>query len=106
MRVIAILFIGGYGGYDVSVFRLVIIMVLALITSMGLTAAPGAVILFLILSGMGFTGEQALIACTLILVINRPIEMRVNSLNCVGDYMLAIAVGKSDGKQNVDIYNK
>ena len=82
-------------------------MVLALIASMGTPAAPGAgaVILFTILSGVGFTGEQALIAYTLILAINRPIEMLVTSLNCVGDSLTAIAVAKSEGKLDKDIYN-
>ena len=107
MQVIATLFIAGCGGYDVSVFQLVIIMVLALIASMGTPAAPGAgaVILFTILSGVGFTGEQALIAYTLILAINRPIEMLVTSLNCVGDSFAAIAVSKSEGKLDLDTYN-
>ena len=100
--------LAGCGGYDVTVFQLVIIMVLALIASMGTPAAPGAgaVILFTILSGVGFTGEQALIAYTLILAINRPIEMLVTSLNCVGDSLTAIAVGKSEGKLDMDIFNK
>ena len=108
MQVVATLFIAGCGGYDVSVFQLVIIMVLALIASMGTPAAPGAgaVILFTILSGVGFTGEQALIAYALILAINRPIEMLVTSLNCVGDSVACIAVAKSEGKFNEDIYNK
>ncbi|MBQ8585063.1 MAG: dicarboxylate/amino acid:cation symporter [Butyricicoccus sp.] len=108
MQVIATLFIAGCGGYDVTVFQLVIIMVLALIASMGTPAAPGAgaVILFTILSGVGFTGEQALIAYTLILAINRPIEMLVTSLNCVGDSLTSIAVAKSEGKLNTEIYNK
>ena len=107
MQVVATLFIAGCGGYDVSVFQLVIIMVLALIASMGTPAAPGAgaVILFTILSGVGFTGEQALIAYALILAINRPIEMLVTSLNCVGDSLTAIAVAKSEGKLDTDIYN-
>ena len=107
MQVVATLFIAGCGGYEVSVFQLVIIMVLALIASMGTPAAPGAgaVILFTILSGVGFTGEQALIAYSLILAINRPIEMLVTSLNCVGDSLTAIAVGKSEGKLDTDIYN-
>ena len=107
MQVVATLFIAGCGGYDVTVVQLVIIMVLALIASMGTPAAPGAgaVILFTILSGVGFTGEQALIAYTLILAINRPIEMLVTSLNCVGDALTAIAVGKSEGKLDEDIYN-
>lgn len=107
MQVVATLFIAGCGGYEVSVFQLIIIMALALIASMGTPAAPGAgaVILFTILSGVGFTGEQALIAYTLILAINRPIEMLVTSLNCVGDSLTAIAVGKSEGKLDQEIYN-
>ena len=108
MQVVATLFIAGCGGYDVTVFQLVIIMVLALIASMGTPAAPGAgaVILFTILSGMGFTGEQALIAYSLILAINRPIEMLVTSLNVTGDALTSIAVAKSEGKLNLDAFNK
>ena len=108
MQVVATLFIAGCGGYDVCVFQLVIIMVLALIASMGTPAAPGAgaVILFTILSGVGFTGDQALIAYSLILAINRPIEMLVTSLNCVGDSVACIAVAKSEGKFDADTYNK
>jgi len=108
MQVVATLFIAGCGGYDVSVFQLVVIMVLALIASMGTPAAPGAgaVILFTILSGVGFTGEQALIAYSLILAINRPIEMLVTSLNCVGDSVAAIAVAKSEGKLDMTAFQK
>lgn len=108
MQVVATLFIAGCGGYDVSLFQLILIMILALIASMGTPAAPGAgaVILFTILSGVGFTGEQALIAYSLILAINRPIEMLVTSLNCVGDSVASIAVAKSEGKFNAEIYKK
>ena len=108
MQVVATLFIAGCGGYDVSAFQLVIIMVLALIASMGTPAAPGAgaVILFTILSGVGFTGEQALIAYSLILAINRPIEMLVTSLNCVGDSVASIAVAKSEGKLDMTAFRK
>ena len=66
----------------------------------------GAVILFTILSGMGFTGDQALIAYSLILAINRPIEMLVTSLNVAGDSVTTIAVAKSEGKLDEDVYNK
>ena len=108
MQVIATLFVAGCGGFDVSVFQLFVIMVLALIASMGTPAAPGAgaVILFTILSGMGFTGDQALIAYSLILAINRPIEMLVTSLNVAGDSVTTIAVAKSEGKLDEDVYNK
>ena len=72
------------------------------IASMGTPAAPGAgaVILFTILSGMGFTGEQALIAYSLILAINRPIEMLVTALNVTGDALTSMAVAKAKACEN------
>lgn len=107
MQVVATLFLAGVGGYSVSVPSLILIMLLALIASAGTPAAPGAgaVILFTILSGVGFTGEAAMMGYTLILAINRPIEMLVTSLNCVGDSVAAIAVAQSEGKLNKVIYN-
>ena len=106
MQVVATLFLAGVGGYEVSVGSLVLIMILALIASVGTPAAPGAgaVILFTILSGMGFTGEAAMMGYTLILAINRPIEMLVTSLNCVGDSVAAMAVAKSEGKLDEKVY--
>ena len=107
MQVIATLFVAGCGGFDVSVFQLCVIMVLALIASMGTPAAPGAgaVILFTILSGTGFTNDAAMVAYALILAINRPIEMLVTSLNVTGDAVAAIAVAKSEGKLNEELFN-
>lgn len=83
-------------------------MVLALIASIGIPAAPGegAVILITILSGVGFTGEQPLTAYLLILAINHPIEMLVTSLNCVGDSVASIAVAKSEGKLDMAVFQK
>ncbi len=107
MQVVATLFLAGVGGYDVSIGSLIVIMVLALIASVGTPAAPGAgaVILFTILSGVGFTGEAAMMGYALILAINRPIEMLVTSLNCVGDSVAAVAVARSEGKLNEDVFN-
>lgn len=107
MQVVATLFLAGVGGYEVSFGSLLLIMILALVASVGTPAAPGAgaVVLFTILSGMGFTGEAAMAGYTLILAINRPIEMLVTALNCVGDSVAAIAVSKSEGKLDETIYN-
>jgi len=107
MQVVATLFLAGVGGYDVSVGSLFVIMILALIASVGTPAAPGAgaVILFTILSGVGFTGEAAMMGYALILAINRPIEMLVTSLNCVGDSVAAVAVAKSEGKLDENVFN-
>ncbi len=107
MQVIAALFIAGCGGYEVSFTSLIVIGVLAIVASIGTPAAPGAgaVVLFTILSGVGFTGEAALMAYTMILAINRPIEMLVTALNVVGDTTVAMAVAKSEGGLDLDKYN-
>lgn len=106
MQVIATFFIAGCGGFDLNFVQMFVIMMLALIASAGTPAAPGAgaIILFTILSGVGFTNEPALIAYSLILAINRPVEMLVTALNCVGDSVAAIAVAKSEDKLNEEIF--
>ena len=103
MQVVATLFIAGCAGYDVTLSQLIVIALLALIAS----AAPGAgaIILFTILSGLGYINDGALLAYSLILAINRPIEMLVTALNVVGDSATAIYVAKSEGMLNEDIYN-
>ena len=107
MQVVATLFIAGAAGYDVSIGSLVVIALLALVASVGTPAAPGAgaVILFTILSGVGFTSDAALMAYSLILAINRPIEMLVTSLNCVGDSVASLYVAKSEKLLKEDVYN-
>ena len=64
-----------------------------------------AVILFTILSGAGFVNDSALLAYSLILAINRPIEMLVTSLNVVGDAVASICVAKSEGLLNEEKFN-
>ena len=107
MQVVATLFIAGCAGYDVTLSQIIVVALLALIASAGTPAAPGAgaIILFTILSGLGYVNDGALLAYSLILAINRPIEMLVTALNVVGDSATAIYVAKSEGMLNEDIYN-
>ena len=108
MQVIATVFIAGCAGYTVTPGQLVVVALLALLASVGTPAAPGAgaVILFTILSGMGFVNDGALLAYSLILAINRPIEMLVTSLNVVGDAVASICVARSEGLLNEETFNK
>lgn len=107
MQVVATLFVAGCGGYDVTPLSLLVIMALALIASAGTPAAPGAgaIILFTILSGVGMTNDSALMAYSLILAINRPIEMLCTSLNVVGDSCTCLYVAKSENLLNEEVYN-
>lgn len=107
MQVIAAIFIASSAGYEVTLGSIVIIALLALIASIGTPAAPGAgaIILFTVLTGMGYQNDAAVLAYSLILAINRPVEMLVTSLNVVGDSATAVVVAKSEGSLNEDIYN-
>lgn len=107
MQVIAAIFIATSSGYSVSFTSMAVIAILALIASIGTPAAPGAgaIILFTILTGMGYTNDAALLAYSLILAINRPIEMLVTSLNVVGDSSTSVIVGKKENLFDDNIYN-
>lgn len=105
-QVIAAIFIASSSGYQLHFSSIALIATLALISSIGTPAAPGSgtVILFTILTAMGFNNEIALVTYSLILAINRPIEMFMTSLNVVGDAATAVVVAKSEGALNEDIY--
>lgn len=107
MQVVATLFIAGAAGYEVTFSSILLIAILAVVASIGTPAAPGAgaVILFTILSGVGFTGEVALSIYALILAINRPIEMLVTALNVTGDSACAMAVAKSENALSDEIFD-
>ena len=108
MQVIAAIFVAASSGYDVTFTSMSIIAILALIASIGTPAAPGAgaVILFTILTGMGYTNDATLFAYSLILSINRPIEMLVTSLNVTGDSATSIIVAKKENMLDQDVYKK
>ena len=98
--------LAGCSGYELSLPRVMLIGLLAVIASVGTPAAPGAgaVIMFTILSGAGINNEYALTAYSLIIAINRPIEMLVTALNVVGDSACALAVAKSENALDIERY--
>lgn len=106
MQVLAAIFIAASAGYNVTISSVLIIALLALIASAGTPAAPGAgaVILFTVLTGLGYTNDAALLAYSLILAINRPIEMLVTSLNVIGDSAACVYVAKSENMLDEDTY--
>lgn len=107
MQVIAAIFVASSAGYDITFSNVVVIGLLALIASVGTPAAPGAgaIVLFTILSGLGYQNEQAMLTYSLILAINRPVEMLVTSLNVIGDSVTSIYVAKSENMLDEKKYN-
>ena len=107
MQVIATVFIAASSGYDITLQNMIVISALALIASVGTPSAPGSssIILFSILTGMGYNNPSTLIAYSLILAINRPIDMLITSLNVIGDAATALVVAKSENCLDEDVYN-
>lgn len=107
MQVIAAIFIAASSGYTLTIQNIILIAVLALIASLGTPSAPGSssIILFTVLTGMGFNNEATLIAYSLIIAINRPIDMLITCLNVIGDSATAVVVANSEGCLNKEIYN-
>ena len=107
MQVVATIFIAASSGYTIRVSDVVFIAILALIASVGTPSAPGSsmIILFSVLSGMGYNNEGVLIAYSMLLAINRPMDMLVTSLNVVGDAATAVVVSKSEGCLDTELYN-
>ncbi len=108
MQVIAAIFIAASAGFEVTLGNIAIIALLALVASIGTPAAPGAgaVILFTILTGLGYTSDMAMLSYSLILAINRPIEMLVTALNVVGDSAAAVYVAKSEDMLDHETYRR
>lgn len=106
MQVVATIFIAASSGYEIKPQDIVLIGVLALIASIGTPSAPGSsmIILFSVLSGMGYNNDATLIAYSLLLAINRPMDMLATALNVVGDAATAVVVSKSEDCLDEDIY--
>ena len=108
MQVVGTIFIAASSGYDLTFNKILLIAVFALIASVGTPSAPGssAIILFTVLTGMGFNNSATLVAYSLILAINRPMDMLVTCLNVAGDSATAIVVANSEGCLDKEIYMK
>lgn len=108
MQVIATVFIASSAGYNINTFDIILISFLTLMASIGTPSIPGSstIILFSILTGMGYNNESSLIAYSLIIAINRPMDMLVTALNVVGDAATALIVSKSENNLDENIYKK
>lgn len=107
MQVIATVFIASSAGYEISFQNLIVISFLALVASVGAPSIPGSstIVLFTILTAMGYNNEATLIAYSLVIAINRPVDMLITAINVSGDSATALIVSKSENSLNEEIYN-
>lgn len=107
MQVVGTIFIAASSGYEVTLPNMLVIAALALLASVGTPSAPGSsmIVLFTVISGMGYTNDATLIAYALIIAINRPMDMYTTALNVIGDAATALVVSHSEKTLDVDVYN-
>ena len=107
MQVIAAIFIAASSGYTLTIQNIILIAVLSFIAAMGAPSARGSswIMLFTVLTGLGCNDGATLIAYSLIIAINRPIDMLITCLNVIGDSATAVVVANSEGCLNKEIYN-
>lgn len=106
MHIIGTIFIATASGYDVTISQIALMGLLSMLAAAGTPSIPaaGTVLLFTVVNGLGFTNETALITYSLILAINKPVEMVLTPLNIVGDAATSVIVAKSEKELDETIY--
>ncbi len=77
-----------------------IIILTALLASIGSAAVPGAgmVMLVIVLDAIGFPKEMLPIGLALIFAVDRPLDMLRTTVNVTGDACVSMVIAKSEGK--------
>lgn len=107
MQIIGTIFIASSAGYELTIPSFVSIAFLALIGSIGTPSIPSSstIILFSILNGMGYNNEGVFIIYSLIVAVNRPLDMLATALNVTGDAAAALVISEKEEILEKDIYN-
>lgn len=94
---VAALFIAQAYGIEMSMFKQVIVVILALLTSMGLAGIPSAslVAIIIILNTMGLPAS----AVALIIPVDRILDMCRTTVNVFSDTACAVLVARSEGEK-------
>ena len=95
----AVLFIAQAYGVDLSLTSQALIVVVAILTSIGVAGIPSAslVAITLILTTVGLPAE----AIGLILATDRILDMARTAVNIWGDSVGAVIIGRSEGEQGI-----
>lgn len=89
MQIIGTIFIASSAGYNITLINLLSIAFLALIGAVGTPSVPSSstVILFSILNGMGYNNEGVFIIYSLIVAMNRPLDMLATAFPVVNAHI-------------------
>ena len=99
-QAVAAVFIAQALGFDLSFVDQLMIVLTALLASIGSAAVPGAgmVMLVIVLEAVNFPADKLAIGLALIFAVDRPLDMCRTVVNVTGDATVSALVAKSVGK--------
>lgn len=98
------LFIAQVLGFELGILQQVIVVLTALLASIGAAAVPsaGLVVIFIVLEAVGLQGPEVNAIVGSMLAIDRPLDMYRTVVNVFSDSCAAAVVAKSEGELEVD----
>ena len=98
------LFITQVLGVDLTIWQQVIVVLTALLASIGAAAVPsaGLVVIFIVLEAINLRGPEVDMIVGAMLAIDRPLDMYRTAINVFSDSCGAAIIARSEGEQNVD----
>ena len=106
-HIIAVSFIATAAGLPIAPITYLTIMLLAIGSSAGTPAIPnaGTIMLYATLTGAGFSADMCIALYSLLLTLNKPIDMCVTTLNVAGDAATACVVSHYENSLNRERFN-
>jgi proton glutamate symport protein len=98
------LFIAQMLGFDLTIVQQVVVVLTALLASIGAAAVPsaGLVVIFIVLEAIGLQGPAVNVIVGSMLAIDRPLDMYRTAVNVFSDSCGAAIVARSEGEMEVD----
>ncbi len=98
------LFIAQALGFDLTIAQQAIVVLTALLASIGAAAVPsaGLVVIFIVLEAIGLTGPDVNVIVGSMLAIDRPLDMYRTVVNIFSDSCGAAIIARSEGETDVD----
>jgi Na+/H+-dicarboxylate symporter len=99
-----VLFIAQVLGFDLGIGQQMVVVLTALLASIGAAAVPsaGLVIIFLVLESVGLHGPEVNAIVGAMLAIDRPLDMYRTAVNVFSDSCGAAIIARSEGETTVD----
>jgi Na+/H+-dicarboxylate symporter len=98
------LFIAQVLGFDLTIMQQGVVVLTALLASIGAAAVPsaGLVVIFIVLEAIGLRGPDVNVIVGSMLAIDRPLDMYRTAVNVFSDSCGAAIIARSEGEAEVD----